>query len=69
MRGAPISEGVRGVIIHMSKWSRMQPEGIAPLIPNPQMDGSAICERSVWRVIAHERVYGSVGDKSVFAFK
>ena len=67
--GAPISEGVRGVIIHMSKRSRMQPKDIAPLIPNPRMDGSAICERSVWRVIARERVYGSVGDKSVFAFK
>ena len=67
--GAPISEGVRGVIIHMSKRSRMQPKDIAPLIPNPRMDGSAICERSVWRAIARDRVYGSVGDKSVFAFK
>ena len=59
--GAPISEGLRGVIIHMSKRYRMQPKDIAPLIPNPQMDGSSICERSVWRVIARVRVYGSVG--------
>ena len=59
--GAPISQGWRGVIIHMSKRCRMQPKDIAPLIQNPQMDGSSICERSVWRVIARDRVYGSVG--------
>ena len=59
--GAQISEDVRGVIIHMSKRCRMQPRDIAPLIPNPRMDGSAICERSVWRVLTRDRVYGSVG--------